>query len=249
MSLWSGALAYLILRAGLAVGVIVLLRRRGVRGWPWLGQWVSDAACVLFVAAYADGAVRSAVGWLVAPLLAYVAVWEAAAILRGASDDAATANETESPATAIAAVWRWSWAVLCVAPPLAAGGFLVFDLVAPQQWPFPDRLGGPRFVCASDTVGPSDALTLRMDRPHGDVLGVSTPGGRFLYIALPATPAEARQFRGERSLTLRVGQVAGAPAPGKPREPVFIQPGEYTFRLTEAAEFEAARVCRVSYAP
>jgi hypothetical protein len=244
-------LTYGVARLILAVGLAAALWLKGQRGWSWIGQAVSDVACVTFVVAYADGAARSALGWFAAPLLLFVIAWETMAV--GAAADVAaahlTANELESPVQAFVGAWRWAWALLCVAPPVAAGGFLVFNLYAPNEWPFPDRAMGPRFACRPAIVGARDTVTLEMEGAHGEELGVFTPDGTFLYLMTPGGRDEVLRVRRMDRVSIDVPRARGAMQPGARRQPVFTQAGKYTFRWSEAAEINASQLCAVQYAP
>jgi hypothetical protein len=245
--MWTYGVARLLL----AVAVVAALWLKGRRGWSWIGQAVSDVVCVTFIVAYADGAARAAVGWVAAPLLLYVIAWEGWAVATGsaAADALLTANELESPVQAFVGAWRWGWAMLCVAPPVAAGGFLVFNLFAPNEWPFPDRVGGPRFACRPATLHARDTLVLETDGPHGEELGVFTPGGPFLYLLTPTNQADVLRMRRTDRLAIHVAQARGAQQPGARRQPVFTRAGVYTFRWSENTELSASLLCRVRYAP
>ena len=245
--MWTYGVARLLV----AVAVVAALWLKGRRGWSWIGQTASDIACLTFIVAYADGSVRAALGWVAVPLLLYVAAWEAWAVVTGsaAADALLTANELESPVQAFVAAWRWGWAVLCVAPPAAAGFFLVFNLFAPNAWPFPDRMGGPRFACSPATLHARDTLVLEMDGPHGEELGVFTPRGPFLYLMTPTNRDEVLEARRTDRLAIPVATARGAEQPGGRRQRVFTRAGEYIFRWSENVELSASLLCRVRYRP
>jgi hypothetical protein len=244
-------LTYGVTRLILAVGLAAALWLKGQRGWSWIGQAVSDVACLVFVVAYADGAARSALGWVAAPLLLFVIAWETTAVGAAANvvDANVTANQLESPVRAFVGAWRWAWALLAVAPPVAAGGFLVFDLFAPKQWPFPDRVMGPTFTCRPDTVHARDTLVLEMDGGHGEELGVFTPDGTFLYLMTPGSRDEVLRVRRMARVSIDVPRARGSFQPSGRRQPVFTRAGVYTFRWSEAVELNASQLCRVWYAP
>jgi hypothetical protein len=228
---------------------VAALGLKGRGAWSWIGQAISDVACVTFIVAYADGAARAALGWLAAPLVLYVIGWEIAAVTSNAraADTRLTANEAESPVQAFVGAWRWAWAVLCVAPPLAAGGFLVFNLYAPNEWPFPDRIGKPGFTCGPATLHPRDTVVLEMDGGHGEELGVFTPDGTFLYLMTPSGRDEILRLRRTKRMSIDVARALGSLQPGGGRQPVFTRPGKYTFRWSEAIELNASQVCTVRY--
>jgi hypothetical protein len=235
-------LTYAVARLILAVGLVAALGLKGRGAWAWIGQAISDVACVTFIVAYADGAARAALGWLAAPLVLYVIAWEIAAVTNNAPD-------VESPVQAFVGAWRWAWAVVCVAPPLAAGGFLVFNLYAPNEWPFPDRGGKPSFTCGPATLRPRDTVVLEMDGGHGEELGVFTPDGTFLYLMTPSGRDEILRLRRTDRMAIDVARARGALQPGGGRQPVFTLSGNYTFRWSEPIELSGSQVCTVRYVP
>lgn len=244
MGIWNSTLVYVGARTLLAAAMIVLVlrRRRGI--WFTVGQVVSDLSCAAFLLAYVNADIRDDVGILVAPLLLFVLYWELTRFLEGRRADA----EGEADASLVGSALRASgtvWMIGFVLPAALAGLFLVFDALAPGQWPFPNaRLA---LTCTPQRVEPGGTVALRMTVPHGAELSVFTPGGRVLVV-VPFEARATRQGRGfgdvER-LVLHVDSVVGRARPEIAAERVFVDSGVYVVRVSEEAEIAASRTCRV----
>src|SRR6266516_2243285 len=144
MGIWNSTLVYVGARTLLAGAMIALLLRRQVGPWYAGGQVVSDLSCAAFLLAYVNPDIRDDVGVLVIPLLLYVLYWEATRFLDNRRAAAARDNE-ESTLDTVLRVYGSMWAFGFVMPAVLAGGFLMFDLLAPGQWPFPNPR--PGLVC------------------------------------------------------------------------------------------------------
>ena len=240
------ALVYTGGRTLAAVVIGVSGTRGGAPVWRTVGQGASDVACVLFLLAYLDYDLRDVAKFFAPLLLVYVLLWEAWSLRArlGAEDDADAGDGT-------ALIWplQFVYEVLMIMPPVAAGAFLVFDLIFPRQWPFPNR--PPALRCEPGVVARGDRLTLRLDVPHGGELGVFTPSGRFLYVDVveltPGGTPRGLRFEQRERLTLSSGTAAGRARPGGAVERVFSDTGTYMFRVSEAAEVSASLICRVRY--
>ena len=229
--------------AAIALGVIAT--RSGASVWRTAGQGVSDAACVLFLLAYLSYDLRDVAKFFAPPLLAYVVLWEVRSLVARLGADEEESDEGDGALLIVPL--QLMYEVLMIMPPVVAGGFLVFDLIAPRQWPFPNR--PPALRCAPAVFEAGDRLTLRMDVPHGGELGVFTPSGRFLYVVefAPGGTPRGRRFEQRERLTLSSGAATGRAQPGAARERVFSDTGTYTFRVSEPAEISASLTCRVRY--
>jgi hypothetical protein len=249
----SGALTYAVLRTVLGVALVLVAAAGTRRAWPVVGQAVADAACTAFMLAYVDLDLRESLGWLAAPLVAYVIAWEG----WGAFHEAAAADDTPWDGMQpdllawFGGIWRLLYRILFLTPPVVAGGFLVLALLYPGGWIFPEMPAPLR--CAPDTLARGDTLTLRMVAPHGAQLGVFTPSRGFLYIVDygPRTaPTEQRfESRGRFSLAAdrATGRVLEGAPPGYPEVPIFTDTGTYRFRVSDASEISPSLMCNVRY--
>ena len=230
MGIWNSTLVYVGARTLLAGAMIALLLRRRVGAAYAGGQIVSDLSCAAFLLAYVNPDIRDDIGWLVVPLILFVFYWEATRFLenRLAAAELATAPSWLDDALRI---YGSIWAVGFVVPALLAGGFLVFDLVAPHQWPFPNPR--PPLVCAPRLLHPGAELTLRMSVPHGTQLTAFTPKGRSVVLI----PYSAKTFRDIERLTLRVDTLPL----------VFSDFGVYALTVSFEGELSASEMCRVRY--
>jgi hypothetical protein len=246
MGIWNSTLVYVGARTLLAGAMIALLLRRRVGPWYAGGQLVSDLSCGAFLLAYLNPAIREDMGALVIPLLLFVLYWETT---RFVENRQAVALREEQPRWLdqglrfYGMVWTWGF----VLPALLSGAFLLFDLVAPDEWPFPNPR--PDLVCSPKRVQPGDAVTLRMRIPHGSELSVFTPKGRALIVVpYVAKTAQAGQgFAWMERLALATDTVAGRASPGGTPERVFTDSGVYVFSVSSEAELSASLVCRVRY--
>ena len=251
-----GSVGYVSIRSVLAGGQIVTLFRSGGAVWAVLAQTLSDAALALFPLAYTSPSLRAALGWWPLPLFVFALVWEMWQIVAGMAEAEPDAGETQGgdPVTVaareVAGGWRPLWHLLFVLPCVGAGGFLAFEVVAPDQWVFPSSL--PAFRCEPAVLHPGDTLHLVMPRRHGAELGVYTPSGRFLYVVPFQAGSALPQNRGgsfayQPSWTLRVAAGTASPSPDGAREPIFSDTGVYRFRISEEAELSASLMCSVRY--
>src|SRR5438552_18036442 len=118
------------------------------------------------------------------------------------------------------------WAFGFVMPAVLAGGFLMFELLAPGEWPFPNPR--PGLVCSPNRLEPGTAVTLRMKVPHGAELSVFTPAGRSLVVVpfvTKGTHAPGAGFDYMAQVTLRPDTGAGVGAPGSRPERSFPDSG------------------------
>ena len=228
--------------AAIALGVIAT--RSGAGVWRTVGQGISDVACVLFLLAYLSYDLRDVAKFFAPPLLVYVVLWEIRSIAARLS---AEDEPNEGDGALLIVPLQLAYEALMIMPPVVAGGFLLFDLIFPRQWPFPNR--PPALRCEPDVVARGDRLTLRMDMPHGGELGVFTPSGRFLYVVefAPRGTPRSRRFEQRERLTLPSGRATGRAQPGAAPVLVFSDTGTYTFRVSEPAEISASLTCRVRY--
>ena len=247
MGIWNSTLVYVGARTLLAGAMIALLLRRQVGPWYAGGQVVSDLSCAAFLLAYVNPDIREDVGVLVIPLLLFVLYWEATRFLDNRRAAAAREDEETTLDTALR-VYGSMWAFGFVMPAVLAGGFLMFELLAPGQWPFPNPR--PGLVCGPTRLEPGTAFTLRMNAPHGAELSVFTPAGRSLVVVpfmRKGTQPQGAGFDYVTLLTLRTDTVAGVAAPGSRPERVFTDSGVYVVRVSSEAEFNASLVCRVRF--
>ena len=118
-----------------------------------------------------------------------------------------------------------------MAPAVLAGGFLMFELLAPGEWPFPNPR--PGLVCTPRRLQPGATLTLDMSVPHGSQLTVFTPNGQARVLI----PYSAKRFQGVDRLALLTDTL---PA-------VFADSGVYALTISYEGELSASRMCRVRY--
>src|SRR6266513_3308878 len=162
MGIWNSTLVYVGARTLLAGAMIALLLRRQVGPWYAGGQVVSDLSCAAFLLGYVDPDIRDDIGLLVVPLLLFVLYWEAARFLDNRRA-AAVSGDEESTLDTVLRVYGWLWVFGFVMPAVLAGGFLMFELVAPGEWPFPHPR--PPLACSPERLKPGTELTLRMNVP------------------------------------------------------------------------------------
>ena len=247
MGIWNSTLVYVGARTLLAGAMIALLLRRRVGPWYAGGQVVSDLTCAAFLLAYVNPDVREDVGWLVIPLLLFVLYWEATRFLENRRAAAEREEEDTWLDTAFT-TYGWVWTGAFVLPALLAGGFLMFDLLAPNEWPFPNPR--PPLACAPRRLKPGAELTLRMSVPHGAELSVFTPHGRALvvvpFLAKASQPA-GTGFQWIERYAIGTDTVTGRVSPMSQPERVFIDSGVYLLRVSEEAELSASRVCKVRF--
>jgi hypothetical protein len=248
----SNAITYAVLRTVLAIALVLVAAVGTRRAWPIVGQAVADTACLTFMLAYVDVDLRELLGWLAAPLVAYVVAWEGWGVLHEAATAGAPGDDEEMNVLAwFGGIWRVLYRILFVTPPVFAGGFLVFALLYPGAWIFPAMPGPLR--CSPETLGRGDTLTLRMLVPHGGELGVFTPSRGFLYIVDygPRTAPKDQRFEFRDRLSLATDRATGRAQQGAPsgrREvPIFTDTGTYLFRVSEAAEISPSLTCKVRY--
>src|SRR5260370_29032117 len=118
-------------------------------------------------------------------------------------------------------------------PAILAGGFLIFEILAPEQWPFPNPR--PGLVCGPSQLKPGTALSLRMSVPHGPELSVFTPKGRWLAIVPyvgKGTQPPGSGFGYRARWTGRADTLAGLALGGARPERVFTHSGCYTLRVS-----------------
>jgi hypothetical protein len=230
MGIWNSTLVYVGARTLLAGAMIALLLRRRVGAVYAGGQVVSDLSCAAFLLAYVNADIRDDLGILVLPLLVFVLYWETARVLDNRRA-AALSEGQDSWLDALLRIYGSVWAVGFVMPALLAGGFLVFELLAPRQWPFPNPR--PDLVCAPQRLHPGAALTLRMSVPHGTQLAVFTPKGRAVILI----PYTNKPFRNVATLTLAMDTLPH----------VFADSGVYALTVSTEGELTASLICRVRY--
>ncbi len=251
-----GSVGYVGIRSVLAGGQIVTLVRSGSSIGAVLAQTLSDASLAVFPLAYTSPTLRAALGWWPLPLFVFALGWEIWQIVAGLAEAEPDAVETQGgdpmtvAAKEVAGGWRPLWHLLFVLPCVGAGGFLAFDVVAPDQWVFPSRL--PAFRCEPAVLHQGDTLHLIMPRRHGAELGVYAPDGRFLYIVAFQAGSQMPQNRGgsfayQAALRLRVAAATASPSPDGARQPIFTDTGVYRFRISEEAELSASLMCNVRY--
>ena len=230
MGIWNSTLVYVGARTLLAGAMIALLLRRRVGAWYAGGQVVSDLSCGAFLLAYVNPAIRDDIGFLVIPLVLFVLYWEAGRFLENRRA-AAEREEQESWLDVTLRVYGGVWIVGFVLPAVLAGGFLMFELLAPGEWPFPNPR--PGLVCAPLRLQPGAELTLQMSVPHGSQLTVFTPKGHSVVLI----PYSAKQFQGVERVALLTDTL---PA-------VFADSGVYAITISYEGELSASRMCRVRY--
>ncbi len=246
MGIWNGTLVYVGARTLLAGAMIALLLRRRVGPWHAGGQVVSDLSCAACLLAYVNPGIREDMGILVIPLLLFVLYWETMRFLENRQAAALREEEEtwlDNGLRVYGMIWTWGF----VLPAMLSGAFLIFDLMAPNQWPFPNPR--PALVCAPQRVRPGEQITLRMRVPHGSELSVFTPKGRALvivpYRAKRAQPGQG--FAWIERVALATDTIAGRVSPGSTPERVFADSGVYVLSVSSEAELSASLVCRVRY--
>jgi len=228
MGIWNSTLVYVGARTLLAGALIALLLRRRVGAAYAGGQVISDLSCAAFLLAYVNPDIRDDIGWLVAPLILFVLYWEATRFLDNRRATVAR-DVDESWLDILLRLYGGVWVMAFVMPAVLAGGFLVFDLLAPSQWPFPNPR--PGLVCAPLRLVPGGELTLRMTVPHGTQLTVFPPKGRSVVLI----PYGTKAFRDIETLTLATDTL--------PR--VFSDSGVYALTVSSEGELTASEMCRV----
>ena len=247
MGIWNSTLVYVGARTLLAGAMIALLLRRRVGPWYAGGQLVSDLSCAAFLLAYVNPDIRDDIGVLAIPLLLFVLYWEATRFVDNRRA-AAVRDDEETPFDTALRVYGAMWAFGFVMPAVLAGGFLMFELLAPGQWPFPNPR--PGLVCAPAQLEPGSAVTMRMRVPHGAELSVFTPAGRSLVVVpfmRKGTEPRGAGFDYLDHLTLATDTVTGFAGLGSRPERVFTDSGVYVLRVSSEAELDASQVCRVRY--
>jgi hypothetical protein len=228
MGIWNSTLVYVGARTLLAGAMIALLLRRRVGPWYAGGQVVSDLSCAAFLLAYVNPDVRDDVGWLVIPLLLFVLYWEAMRFL----DDRAVAavrEDEDSWLDSLLRTYGVAWTIGFVVPAVLAGGFLMLDLVAPNQWPFPNPRAA--IACTPRRLHPGDKLTLQMRIPHGSQLTVFQPRGQAVVLIPYGVQSLERLAR----LTLATDTM----------QQVFADSGIYALVVSSETELSASQLCRV----
>ena len=228
MGIWNSTLVYVGARTLLAGAMIALLLRRRVGPWYAGGQVVSDLSCAAFLLAYANPDIRDDLGALVIPLVLFVLYWETLRFLEN-RQAAAVREDQESLFGFTLRIYGMVWAWGFVLPAVLAAGFLMFELVAPNEWPFPNPR--PPLVCSPRVLQPGTELTLTMSVPHGTELAVFPPTGRAVILI----PVRNQRFRGVPQLTLLPDTLPE----------VFRDSGVY--EVVISAEGDVSRMCRIRY--
>jgi hypothetical protein len=230
MGIWNSTLVYVGARTLLAGAMIALLLRRRVGAFYAGGQVVSDLSCAAFLLAYVNPAIRDDIGVLVIPLVLFVLYWEAMRFFENRHAPGIEEQDSwiDTGLRIYGMVWTWGF----VLPAILSGAFLMFDLMAPNEWPFPNPKAP--FTCTPQRLRPGDALTLDMTVPHGTQLAVFTPR-RGVTVLIPYG---TKQFQNVARLTLATDTLRR----------VFADSGVYAITVSTEAEFEATRMCRVRYA-
>jgi hypothetical protein len=229
MGIWNSTLVYVGARTLLAGAMIALLLRRRVGAVYAGGQVVSDLSCAAFLLAYANPAIRDDVGYLVIPLVLFVLYWETTRFFENRRAAAAREEEDSWWDTTLR-IYGSAWIVGFVMPAVLAGGFLMFELLAPGEWPFPNPR--PPLVCTPERLQPGVELVLDMAVPHGSELSVFTPNGKSFVL----NSYGARQFQNVRRFTLLPDTMFG----------VFVDSGEYAFTVSYEGALSSL-ICRVRY--
>jgi hypothetical protein len=230
MGIWNSTLVYVGARTLLAGAMIALLLRRRVGAVYAGGQVVCDLSCGAFLLAYVNPAIRADIGVLVIPLLLFVLYWEAMRFFEnrqaaGMRDD--EDNWLDAGLRVYGMAWTWGF----VLPAILSGAFLMFDLMAPNEWPFPNP--SAPFVCTPQRLRFGDELTLDMSVPHGSQLTVFAPRGRTFVLI----PYGARSFQNLARLTLATDTLGQ----------VFADSGVYAVTVSTEGELSASWMCRVRY--
>ena len=251
-----GSTVYVGIRSVLAGGQILTLFRSGGPFWAVLAQTLSDASLALFPLAYTNPHLRLGLGWLPLPLFVFALGWEIWQLIAGMMEAEPDAAETQGAdpvtiaAKEVAGGWRPLWHLLFVLPCVGAGFFVSFDILAPDQWVFPNSVSA--FRCEPTVLHASDTLHIAMPRQHGSELGVFTPDGRFLYVVAYQAGSQVsanlpQAFSRVTAVRLPVAGATASPSPGGARQPIFSDTGTYRFRISEEAELSASLVCTVRY--
>jgi hypothetical protein len=230
MGIWNSTLVYVGARTLLAGAMIALLLRRRVGAMYAGGQVVSDLSCAAFLLGYVNPAVRDDIGVLVIPLVLFVLYWETmrflenrqAAALREADD-----TWVDSSLRVYGLVWTWGF----VLPAILSGAFLMFDLMAPNEWPFPNPKAP--LACSPQQLRFGDELTLDMSVPHGSQLAVFTPRRGVIVLV----PYGTKQFQHVARVTLATDTLRH----------VFADDGLYAITVSSEGELSASLMCRVRY--
>ncbi len=228
MGIWNSTLVSVGARTLLAGAMIALLLRRQVGPWYAGGQVVSDLACAAFLLAYVNPDIRDDIGALVIPLLLFVLYWETMRFLD--NRQAAALREVQESwfditVRAYGLVWAWGF----VLPAVLAAGFLMFELVAPNEWPFPNPR--PALVCSPRVLQPGAELTLTMSVPHGTELTVFPPKRRGVILI----PVGNQGFRDVPKFTLLPDTLPQ----------IFRDSGVY--QVAVSAEGDVMRMCSIRY--
>jgi len=230
MGIWNSTLVYVGARTLLAGAMIALLLRRRVGAMYAGGQVVSDLSCAAFLLGYVNPAVRDDIGVLVIPLVLFVLYWETMRFFENRQAAALREGEDTWVDTSLRAygmVWTWGF----VLPAILSGAFLMFDLMAPNEWPFPNPKAP--LVCSPQQLRFGDELTLDMSVPHGSQLAVFTPRRGVIVLV----PYGAKQFQTVARLTLATDTLRR----------VFVDSGLYAITVSSEGEFAASLMCRVRY--
>jgi len=230
MGIWNSTLVYVGARTLLAGAMIALLLRRRVGAFYAGGQVVSDLSCAAFLLAYVNPAVRDDIGILVIPLLLFVLYWETMRFFenrRAAAMSEAEDSWLDSGLRMYGMVWTWGF----VLPAILSGAFLMFDLMAPNEWPFPNPKAP--LTCSPRQLRFGDELTLDMSVPHGSQLAVFTPRRGVIVLV----PYGTKQFQHVARLTLATDTLRH----------VFADDGLYAITVSSEGELSASLMCRVRY--
>jgi len=231
MGIWNSTLVYVGARTLLAGAMIALLLRRRVGAVYAGGQVVSDLSCAAFLLAYVNPAIRDDIGVLVIPLMLFVLYWEAMRFFENRQAAGMREDEDSWIDTSLR-VYGMVWTVGFVLPAILSGAFLMFDLMAPNEWPFPNPKAP--LACTPRRLRFGDKLTLDMSVPHGSQLTVFAPGGRAIVLI----PYGARPFQNVAHFTLATDTLGH----------VFADTGVYAITISAEGELSASLMCRVRYA-
>jgi hypothetical protein len=230
MGIWNSTLVYVGARTLLAGAMIALLLRRRVGAWYAGGQVISDLSCAAFLLAYVNPEIRDDIGFLVIPLILFVLYWETTRFFED-RQVAAEREQEDSLLDTTLRVYGSVWIIGFVLPAVLAGGFLMFELLAPGQWPFPNPR--PGLVCTPRQLQPGAELSLKMSVPHGSQLTVFTPRGHSFVLI----PYGAKAFGAVDHFTMATDTLGR----------VFSDSGVYALTISYEGELSASRMCRVRY--
>jgi len=230
MGIWNSTLVYVGARTLLAGAMIALLLRRRVGAFYAGGQVVSDLACAAFLLAYVNPAIRDDIGVLVIPLVLFVLYWETMRFFENRQAAAMREDEDSWIDTSLRVygmLWTWGF----VLPAILSGAFLMFDLMAPNEWPFPNPKAP--LTCTPQQLRFGGELTLDLRVPHG------TPTGRLHSRRSRgcAHPYGVRPFANVAHLTLATDTLTH----------VFADSGVYAVTISTEGELSASLMCRVRY--